>query len=43
MDFQMVFNKKMDNPLMPMKKYLQDNEGILGNFKVDANTIKEKR
>ena len=41
--FQMVFNKKMDNPLMLMKKHLQDSKGILGSFKVDANSIKEKQ
>ena len=42
-EFQMVFNKKMDYPLMPMKNHLKYSKGILGSFKVDANTIKEKQ
>ena len=42
-DFQIVLNKKMDEPLKLLKTHLENSEGNLGSFKVDAKTIKEKR
>jgi hypothetical protein len=39
--FQIILNKKMDDPLEPFKTHLKRNLK-LGSFEVDPKTIKEK-